>query len=316
MFETPQLRYKIATNTMDARYQSIHGNRYFQVFVNKELCVKGYPIQKKSECDEALSKFIHDLGAPGEMTTDGSKEKTSRNSKFQKLFKKHDIPYRVCEPERPNNNPAERCIREVRKRWCFWMFRMNCPEQLLEYGYKHVSEIIVWTASNAGKLNGLTPLQFVTGGTVNISEYLYFDFYDRFWFKQDAGVGETKIIRWLGISYGYGSLMNYWVLPESEIPVSRTTVQRITKVKRVLEVNKDKSKIFYMKVSDKFKNRKLWADGYLRPEDWKELAGNDEAFAKEFEKVFDNPDISDSKDFSLDTFYGYVNMEISMDRGG
>ena len=72
------------------------------------------------------------------MTMDGSKEKTGRNSKFQKLLNNCDIPYRVCEPESPNNSPAEICIREFRKRWYRWLFRTNCPEQLWEYGYKHV----------------------------------------------------------------------------------------------------------------------------------------------------------------------------------
>ena len=136
---------------------------------------------------------------------------------------------------------------------------------------------------------------------------MHFDFYDRVWFKQDAGVGETKLDRWIGVAYRYGSLMKYWVLTESGIPVSRTTVQQITEVERELEVNKDKFKAFDMKVSDKFKNRKLSADVSISPDDWKELVDNDEAFAKEFEKVFDNPDVSDVDDFSPDNFDGYVN---------
>ena len=76
------------------------------MFANKQLFVKGYPINKKTDCDETLSKFIHDFGAPDEMTVDGYKEQTGQNSKFQKLFKKHDIPSRVFEPERPTNNPT------------------------------------------------------------------------------------------------------------------------------------------------------------------------------------------------------------------
>ena len=73
---------------------------------------------------------------------------------------------------------------------------------------------MVRTEINAGKLNGRTPLEFVTGETVDISEFLDFESYDRVWFKQDAGFGETKLGRWIGVAYGYGSLMNYWVLPE------------------------------------------------------------------------------------------------------
>ena len=98
--------------------------------------------------------------------------------------------------------------------------------------------------------------------------------------------------------------------------MSSTTVQRITEVERGLEVNKDKFKSFDMKVSDKFKNRRLSADGSISPEDWKELVDNDEAFAEEFENAFDNPDVSGADDFSPDTFDVYVNMDIAMERGG
>ena len=58
------------------------------------------------------------------------------------------------------------------------MFRKNRPEQRWEYSYKHVLEIIFQAVSNAVKLNGKMPLEFVTGETVDISKYLNFDFYD------------------------------------------------------------------------------------------------------------------------------------------
>ena len=59
--------------------------------------------------------------------------------------------------------------------------------------------------------------------------------------------------------------MNYCVLSESGIPVSRTTVQRITEVEHGLEFNQDILKAFDMNISDKFKNIKLSADGYISP---------------------------------------------------
>ena len=110
--------------------------------------------------------------------------------------------------------------------------------------------------------------------------------------------------------------MNYWFLPESGIPVSSTTVHRITQFECGLEINKDKLKEFDMKVSDNFRNSRSSADRSISPEEWKELVDNDEAFTEYFEKVFDNLDVNDSDDFSPDTFYGYFNMEISMDHGG
>ena len=59
--------------------------------------------------------------------------------------------------------------------------------------------------------------------------------------------------------------MKYWVLPDSGILVSRTTVQQITEIKRGLEVNKDRLKAFDMKVLEKFKNRNLSANGSISP---------------------------------------------------
>ena len=47
------------------------------------------------------------------------------------------------------------------------------------------------TASKSGGLNGRTLLEFVTGETPDISEYLDFGFYERVWYIVNAGVGET-----------------------------------------------------------------------------------------------------------------------------
>ena len=44
----------------------------------------------------------------------------------------------------------------------------------------------------------------------------------------NAGLGEMEIGCWLGVLHRAGRLMSYCVLPESGIPVSVTTVQRMT----------------------------------------------------------------------------------------
>ena len=71
-------------------------------------------------------------------------------------------------------------------------------------------------------------MELITGETTEISEYLDFGWYNRVWYKEDAGLGETKIGRFLGPSHKVVSLMSYWVLPRSGIPISITTVQRVT----------------------------------------------------------------------------------------
>ena len=72
-----------------------------------------------------------------------------------------------------------------------------------------MANIMQLTASLAEKLQGRTPLELITGETPDISEYLYFGGYDRVWYKQGAGLRETKLGRFLGPSHKVGSLMSY-----------------------------------------------------------------------------------------------------------
>ena len=87
-----------------------------------------------------------------------------------------------------------------------------------------MAKIIQLTASHSGKLQGRTTLKYMTAETPDISEYLDFGWYGQAWYKEDAGFVETKIVRFLRPSYQVGSLMSYWILTASGIPVSRTTV--------------------------------------------------------------------------------------------
>ena len=75
-------------------------------------------------------------------------------------------------------------------------------------------------------------MEIVTGETPDISEYTDFSFYDWITFKQDAGLGEVFIGRWLGVSHKIGQLMSYWILPPSSIPISCVTVQRLTNLEQ------------------------------------------------------------------------------------
>ena len=44
-------------------------------------------------------------------------------------------------------------------------------------------------------------MKYVTGETLDISEYLYFGLYDHVSYKKNAGLGMTAIGRWLGVSH-------------------------------------------------------------------------------------------------------------------
>ena len=57
------------------------------------------------------------------------------------------------------------------------------------------------TASHSGKVQVRTQFEYMTGETPDILECLDFGWYDKVWYKEDAGLGETKIGRFLGPSH-------------------------------------------------------------------------------------------------------------------
>ena len=113
------------------------------------------------------------------------------------------------------------------------------------------------TASYAGKLQGRTLIEAVSGETPNISENLDFGFYDWVWFKRDAGIGEIELGMFLGISWNTGLLMSYHVLPVSGIPVSRTKVQRVTTLGRQTDVNKQRFEVFDKAIAERYKEGRV-----------------------------------------------------------
>ena len=81
------------------------------------------------------------------------------------------------------------------------MMERSVPKCLWDYGLQWVVDIIQRTASSAGNLHDCTGLEKVTGETPEILEYIDFSFYDWCWYKENAGMGEMKLGRWLGVSH-------------------------------------------------------------------------------------------------------------------
>jgi hypothetical protein len=237
VFERPLLRGHFYTDTVDGHCKSLDGNSYAQVFATKDLFVVAYPMATKSLAGEGLRQFVHDFGRPEFLTSDGSKEQTGKNTEFVKNVRKYSITHKITEPDRPNHNHAEGVIREVRKKWLRVMVKEKVPHRLWDYGFRWVCEVQNRTANSARGLNGRCPLEKITGESFDITEYLDFGFYDWVWFKENAGLGETKLGRWLGVSHRVGPLMSYWILSREGRVMSRTTVQRVTNLELTTEEN-------------------------------------------------------------------------------
>ena len=318
MFQANRLQGTWATDTVDMRCSSIHNEKYCQVFANTDFFAAAYPITKKSDCHEALDDFVNDYGAMDLLISDGSAEQCGPHTEFQQKIRKHKVEHKRSEKERHNQNPAEGVIREVRKRWYQTIFKTNCPRRLWTYGVPYACAIMRMMASYAGRLQGRTPIEVVMGETPDISEYLDFGFYDWVWFKRDAGIGEIELGRFLGISRNTGSLMSYHVLPATGIPVSRTTVQRVTTLEKQTDANRQRFEAFDKAIAKRYKEDRLDNKGD-KPNlaDWSDLLENDPDFAEEFATTFDNPDVKEAdEEFDPDSYDTYVGMELTLDRPG
>jgi hypothetical protein len=172
------------------------------------------------------------------------------------------------------------------------------------------------TASYAGRLQGRTPLEAITGETPDISEYLDFGFYDLVWFKENAGLGETQLGRFLGVDHAVGSLMGYKILPISGIPVSRITVQRVTELEKSTEANKAGIASYDNAIATRFKEERLAKNGDKPdPTAWAGIIETDPDFAEEFANTFDNPDVPEADDeFDPNSFDNYLGMGLALDR--
>jgi hypothetical protein len=127
-------------------------------------------------------------------------------------IKKYAISHHTTEPYRPNYNFAEEVIREVRREWFRVMVRKSVPHRLWDYGLQWVCDKKNRTSNSARESEGRCPLERATGETVNISEYCDFGFYDSVRFRENAGLGETKLGKWLGVSHRVGTMMSFWVI--------------------------------------------------------------------------------------------------------
>ena len=70
------------------------------------------------------------------------------------------------------------------------MVRKRVPRKLWDYGYQHFCKTMQHTASYSRRLNGQTSIEKVTDEIPDITELLDFGFYDRCWYRENAGLGE------------------------------------------------------------------------------------------------------------------------------
>ena len=86
MFNIRRINGTMSTDNMDAICQSVHGEKYCQVFSNKQFFVEAYTTKNKYDCHLGLDKFVKEYRAPYKMNYDGAQEQIVRKTEFQRVM--------------------------------------------------------------------------------------------------------------------------------------------------------------------------------------------------------------------------------------
>ena len=170
------------------------------------------------------------------------------------------------------------------------MIRRQVPRELWDYGIRWLSETMSLTHSPAGSTEGFIPIAQITGEIADISEYLYFRFYEQVWFKDNTGLSPFEPGRWLGVSHRTGRLIYYHVLTQRGTVISRSTVQRVTNIEKITAEVKDTFQKFDETINQRMKScsKSEYIGDKPNPEHWADLLENDSNFRDEFERIFNN----------------------------
>jgi hypothetical protein len=295
IYHLPRLQGEWYTDTVFGRMKSRDGNICGQIFANANYFAVFYPMDTKAKAGDALRTFCAEYGIPERLVHDGAKEMCGRNTDFQATIRKHGIRARQAEAEMHNQSPAEGVVREVRKRWFRVMFRKKVPKTFWDYGIKWACEIMSRTYLRNHRVNGGVPITKVTGETVDISPYIEFGFYDRVWFRDNAGLGPQMPGRWLGVATNVGAMMCSYILQGNGQVTARSTVWRVTNLELQTTEVQSIFDEFDNAISDISKKDKFPMKGDKPdPDKWADLLETDKDFRDEFYKVYDSPDIAEA----------------------
>jgi len=291
-FETRRLKGKFSTDTAYFPCKSLRGNIASQIYFEKCGFMACYHVPRadNAHIGPTLSAFSSDYGIPEHLTMDGAQVQVGRHTEFQAFIRRHDISFHISHPRRPNENPAEGGIRELKRRFYRLTHKYSIPMRLWDFVLDYTVDTMNITVNGSRYSNNRTPLEIITGITPDISEYLDFHIYAWVYYKMNAGLGPRQLGRWLGVSHRRGPQMTYWILTGNGDVISCDSVQRVTNIERDTDELKTAMEAYTQQVSPRLQaaaaNIQVQA---AHPQgEMFDLEHEDEDFLRDFNRVLDD----------------------------
>lgn len=319
VFTLRRLAGKYSSDTAWFKVRSLRGNIASQIYFHKCGFAANYHVSAADgeQVGNTLTSFLSDYGVPEHLTVDGASVQVGRNTPYTKIVRKHAIQLHVSTPRRPNENPAEGGIREIKRKFYRYVQKYDIPMRLWDFVLDYTVELMNVTVNGSKYSQGRVPLEIITGITPDISEWLDFHIYQWVHYKTNAGLGPQEIGRWLGVSHRTGPIMTYWVLPKSGRPISCDTVQRVTKAEMETEETKGLMDAWTTSVAPILEAKSSHIT--LPSEEAStlfDLQSEDEEFIKEFQHVGNDPALTETDNAMNDTedpfAESYLNMEVGI----
>ena len=216
---------RFSTDTFQSKVKSLRGNKYFQLFCNQGAFTKSYAMKSRKDAHLALDKFLHEVGIPSELHSDGAEELV--HGQWDSICQRHKIFRTMNEPHSPWQNLAERTGGIIKSRARDMMRRTNTPLVLWDYCIEYNSDIRCMTATSIFDLNNRTPFEAVLGFTSDISELVEFGWFQWVWYHNPVDPTKDQIGRWMGPAHNVGQGLAYYILNINAEVVVRSTVSKI-----------------------------------------------------------------------------------------
>ena len=171
-------------DTMMSKVRSMRGYTCAQIYGNKFGFIKAYPMDShdKQSVGDTLSLMIQDTGVMQKLHTDNAPEMMGRKTPFFAKARKEGIDLTIIEPLRPDENYGEVLARKAKIRSGKLMIRRNVPLRLWCYAMEYACELETLIVPIMYRNRGRTGYEIIFSTTLDISEYVEFEFYDYCWY--------------------------------------------------------------------------------------------------------------------------------------
>jgi hypothetical protein len=201
------------------------GGQVFYGLKSTKMDIIGF--KGKGEFPRCYRDYIRTNGVPSGLRRDNAKEEQS--AEVDEIHRELYIKDEFSEPYNQQQNPVEsRAIRYIKEHVHVLLDRTGAPDAAWFHAAKYLCEIHS-ILSNKHLPNGMTPQQFRTGVTTDISPWLQFQFYQPILYLDNENSWPSSKERsgyWLGISENIGDFLTYWILDDQSKQVLARSVVR------------------------------------------------------------------------------------------